>query len=272
MNDLDSFTKNGWCIIESGIPSNVLTSAANYTLSHSDDDPRVTNAFASSSDIKNIACCSNVTNFIDNVYGKSCFPFQTLNFSHGSQQALHQDTIHFQSYPSGYMCAAWVALEDISINSGPLTIVDNSGLIPTFQMAELSKLPAFSRSDRSINYSYYEEQMKDLTESLQLKTRTILLKKGQALIWDSRLIHGGSAILDPNITRLSQVTHYFFEDCLYYSPLQSDVFNGYLRYTLPYNVRLGKRISPKTLFASARKLNISIIYLFLSFVLSFFKR
>jgi hypothetical protein len=42
--------------------------------------------------------------------------------------------------------------------------------------------------------------------------------KGQALIWAANLLHGGSVQHDPARTRWSQVTHYYFRDCIYYTP------------------------------------------------------
>ena len=35
-------------------------------------------------------------------------------------------------------------------------------------------------------------------------------------------MHGGSRQIDRSRTRWSQVTHYYFEDCAYYTPLYSD--------------------------------------------------
>ena len=67
-----------------------------------------------------------------------------------------------------------------------------------------------------------------------------LAKKGDALIWSSNIIHGGSPVANPNSTRLSQVTHYFFKDCIYYSPMSSNTVSGELlvRNTL-INMRTG---------------------------------
>ena len=40
----------------------------------------------------------------------------------------------------------------------------------------------------------------------------MLPRKGQVVIWDSNLIHGGGFVRNEAITRMSQVTHYFFDD------------------------------------------------------------
>ena len=52
--------------------------------------------------------------------GREAFPFQTLIFQRGSQQHLHSDAVHFNSWPKGFMCGVWLALEDITQDNGPL--------------------------------------------------------------------------------------------------------------------------------------------------------
>jgi len=41
-----------------------------------------------------------------------------------------------------------------------------------------------------------------------IEPRPFLPKKGQALIWHSGLVHGGSPVKDPSKTRNSFVVHY----------------------------------------------------------------
>ncbi len=43
------------------------------------------------------------------------------------------------------------------------------------------------------------------------------IKQGQALIWYANLLHGGAAQTDLSRSRHSQVTHYYFENCTYYT-------------------------------------------------------
>lgn len=258
MSDL---IENGWVVIESGIPESTLDKAAEATKQPFGQDPRMTNGFKTCEAIREIAVCEGVKSYIESSYGQKCFPFQTLNFSSGSKQELHQDSLHFNSYPSGYMCAAWVALEDISIKSGPLQIALDSKNIPTHQLFELRDLHPKHRNDRNYNYKVYEKELREMLLSLDIELKTIAIKKGQALIWDTRLIHGGAPVEDEALTRLSQVTHYFFHNCLYYSPLQSDVLNGRIRYIVPLDVATGKRISISSLLATAYKNNVSLIFL-----------
>lgn len=74
-----------------------------------------------------------------------------------------------------------------------------------------------------------------------LKRSPFHARKGQALIWAANLLHGGERHLDPDRTRWSQVTHYYFEDCLYYTPLNSDPSYGRMYIREPRNILTGKQ-------------------------------
>lgn len=67
-------------------------------------------------------------------------------------------------------------------------------------------------------------------------------RKGQALIWAANLLHGGDLQRDPSRTRWSQVTHYYFEDCAYYTPMHSDPFAGKIAFRKIRNAATGERV------------------------------
>lgn len=79
-------------------------------------------------------------------------------------------------------------------------------------------------------------------EKLGIEPVELHAKKGDALLWSSNIIHGGRAIRDPERTRWSQVTHYFFEDGIYYTPIFSDVIAGELVLKDIIDIRTGARI------------------------------
>ncbi len=72
-------------------------------------------------------------------------------------------------------------------------------------------------------------------------------KKGQALIWTANLLHGGDRQKDRNKTRWSQVTHYFFDNCAYYTPMFSDPFYGHIDFRDAYDI--GTRSQMKQMYA-----------------------
>jgi hypothetical protein len=159
------------------------------------------------------------------LYEREPVPFRTVNFKVGTQQKAHSDTLHFSSLPARYMCGVWVALEDITEDNGPLFYYPGSHRNPEYNFSDFKN----TTEDTSYeNYPEYETFMEELMEKSAYKKKKFLAKKGDALIWSSNIIHGGSPVEDPKSTRFSQVTHYYFENCLYYTPMLSNMVSNEL--------------------------------------------
>jgi hypothetical protein len=111
-----------------------------------------------------------------------------------------------------------VALEDVDARNGPLTYYPGSHRVPQFRSFEPGVEPR--------RYNDFEATQQDVMERLGVAPVDLVAKKGDALIWTSNLLHGGRPILEEGSTRWSQVTHYFFDDCLYFQPIFSDYLTG----------------------------------------------
>lgn len=217
MTDSIFFQNNGYLIFDTHINHELLDSVVN-SLVFDRYQTRIQDAWQFNSFVKEISIHPNILSKIKEVYNKNPLPFQTLNFNYGTSQPAHSDTIHFNTNPKGNMCGVWVALENIHENNGPLFYYPKSHLLPeiTYQDIGISDLG-------HQNYHLYEtfiENMLDKNEKFQKHLG--LLQKGQAIIWASNLLHGGSIVKDIKSTRHSQVTHYFFESTYYYTPMMSD--------------------------------------------------
>jgi ectoine hydroxylase-related dioxygenase (phytanoyl-CoA dioxygenase family) len=180
------------------------------------DEIRILNAWRGSEDVKAIARAPTVLDFLRDLYGREPLPFQTLNFLRGTQQPPHADAFHFNSDPPGFMCGVWVALEDIDESSGPLVYYPGSQRLPEVRASDVPMRPVEE------DYSTYELFVGMTVAEHGLEPRVGTLKKGQALLWSSNLLHGGSFMRDPKSTRRSQVTHYLFSGCNYWTPMLSD--------------------------------------------------
>lgn len=139
--------------------------------------------------------------------GRNPFPFQTLNFKFGTGQAMHSDLMHFAGWPSMTMTATWIALEDISEESGPLDYYLGSHLDDVQTMEMLGCSPGAYGCCYEANLQEYISK-----NGLHWRRRHMLPKKGQVVIWDSNAIHGGGVVKDSTVTRYSQVTHFLFDD------------------------------------------------------------
>jgi hypothetical protein len=182
---------------------------------------RIQDAWQFNPDVRRIACNTSLLALLTKLYGRRAFPFQTLNFPVGTQQPVHTDSVHFSSIPERFMCGVWVALEDIHPDSGPLIYYPTSHRWPIFVNEHLGVgSPANSRP--SDNYEQYEELWRAEIEASGVAGMQLCAKKGEGLIWAANLLHGGARHVDPERTRWSQVTHYYFHDCAYFVPLLSD--------------------------------------------------
>jgi Phytanoyl-CoA dioxygenase (PhyH) len=190
--------------------------------------------------VKRIACNATILKMLSQIYGRRAWPFQTLNFPVGTQQHLHSDSVHFSTIPEKFMCGVWVALEDISADAGPLVYCPGSHRWPILY----NEMVGFrvDKSEDPIDQSIYEETWAALADASKSEVRTFTPKKGRALIWAANLLHGGSRQKDVGVTRWSQVTHYFFDDCCYITPMLSNVFIGQLAVRELNDISTGKPV------------------------------
>jgi ectoine hydroxylase-related dioxygenase (phytanoyl-CoA dioxygenase family) len=179
------------------------------------DSVRIQDAWKASPAVKEIARAPAVLDLLRELYGREPLPFQTLNFRVGTQQSPHADAFHFNSDPPGFMCGVWVALEDIDETSGPLVYYPGSHRLPEVTTTDVGMAPTEEEAGKYA--TYIGEQI----SRNGYEPHVGLLKKGQALLWASNLLHGGSPTQDPDRTRKSQVTHYYFEGCHYWTPMLS---------------------------------------------------
>lgn len=208
------------------------------------DSLRIQDAWVSDRNVKAIATNKKIIDLLTELYGRKAFPFQTLNFPVGTQQALHCDYAHFSSVPERFMCGVWVALEDVTDNNGALFYVPGSHKFKTVCNEDIGWSSDSIKNGHS-SYSAMIELWSELSKVSNIPSKKFIGKKGQAIIWLSNLIHGGSKMLTKEFTRNSQVTHYFFEDCAYTAGCSNDAYNGQIRYLEIKNINTGEIVPSK---------------------------
>jgi len=199
---------------------------------------RIQDAFKRSDTVKQLATDPHIIALLSKLYGREAFAFQTLNFESGSQQATHSDAVHFHSLPERFMCGVWIALEDVTLDSGPLCYYPGSHALPIYDSRQVGYSPS-----QSTKQDVYEPLWNKLIETHRLRKQVFTAKAGDALIWTANLLHGGEPILRAGSTRWSQVTHYYFEGCRYYTPMHSDLIEGQIAHRDPINIALGVKNS-----------------------------
>lgn len=187
---------------------------------------RIQDAWRFDEDVRAIAANQIVIDLLSKLYGREAFPFQTLNFPVGTQQEAHSDSVHFSSLPERFMCGVWLAMEDIGADAGPLFYYPGSHRWPIMTNALIGRRGY--GSDLASAQDPYGPAWNALCDAHAVSQEVFLPRKGQALIWCANLLHGGMHQNDPRLTRWSQVTHYYFDDCIYYTPAFSDESIGKL--------------------------------------------
>jgi hypothetical protein len=187
---------------------------------------RVQDAWQFHKDVKAIAANPTVLALLGKLYGRRAFAFQTLNFPVGTQQHYHSDAIHFSSAPERFMCGVWLAMEDIHADAGPLVYYPGTHKWPILYNDMIGRRVGASRSRAA--QEPYERVWEAMVKSAEVASELFCAKRGQALVWAANLLHGGSRQNNPQLTRWSQVTHYYFEDCSYFTPAFSDPLVGNL--------------------------------------------
>ena len=141
------------------------------------------------------------------ILGKQAVATQSLFFEYGSTQALHRDPWYVNHTPRTHLVAAWFALEDVHPDSGPLRYVPGSHRMPWYRFSTNDVVfhdPRVTEKERTAALAHMDEQIAERG----LKVQAALPRKGQVFLWHGSLVHGGSPVQNPALTRKSLVVHY----------------------------------------------------------------
>jgi ectoine hydroxylase-related dioxygenase (phytanoyl-CoA dioxygenase family) len=159
-----------------------------------------------------------ILDVMDFLLGKRIKVFQSINFLTGSEQHAHSDSIHMTTHPLGYMIAAWIALEPITANNGPLIYHVGSHKVPYLLNGSYDH-----GGNRFVigedAYARYEEAVDRELASGAFEAREFHAQPGDVLFWHANLIHGGKKMNAPGASRKSMVIHCFADDVLCYHEL-----------------------------------------------------
>ena len=159
-----------------------------------------------------------ILDVMDFILGKKMKVFQSINFLTGSEQAAHSDSIHMTTHPLGYMTAAWIALEEITPDNGPLVYHPGSHKLPYLLNGQYDHGGnQFVIGEDA--YLRYEQAVDRSIEEGQFEHKELIAQPGDVLIWHANLLHGGKKMATPNASRKSMVIHCFADDVLCYHEL-----------------------------------------------------
>lgn len=169
-----------------------------------DKPNKLLDLFAGSVSARQAMFALPILEFLSLVFDRPPMAFQGLSFLRGSGQPMHQDTAYVVLDSPMELAASWIALEDITPGTGPLEYYDGSHRMPEFLFdGKQRNIP-----DGSTQHEDYLRHLHEQAQRLGLARKTLLVKKGSALLWCADLAHGGSQDITPGSSRRSLVTHY----------------------------------------------------------------
>lgn len=163
---------------------------------------------------------------------------QSLKFTYGSAQPLHQDTLFVRTTAPFKLAASWIALEDVKQGSGELIFYPGSHRWNDFYFGE-----RFTHYDEERDgveeLARWNEWVRKRILDAHAQPKSFMANKGDVLIWHAGLVHGGGNITDPKQTRHSLVGHYCPDGVRplyhFYKPSSRKIYESRLgRYTSSY--------------------------------------
>ncbi|MCB9877189.1 MAG: phytanoyl-CoA dioxygenase family protein [Planctomycetes bacterium] len=145
-----------------------------------------------------------IRRFLRQLFERPPMATQSLLFTYGTEQAMHQDTAYVVMRSPMEFVGCWVALEDIVPGSGELQYYSGSHRIPEYLWLGRSR----ARPPGYEDHGEFLDWVRRHSEERGCELVRFLPKKGDAVIWHADLVHGGSRRELREQTRRSLVTHY----------------------------------------------------------------
>jgi phytanoyl-CoA hydroxylase len=154
---------------------------------------------------KKLALALPIVQFLAHVFREPVVAMQSLTFRYGTEQHMHQDYAYVVSGNPSHLAAAWIALEDIHPDAGPLGYYPGSHRIAKFDWGNGL---FYDEKDSTRHGGEFQDHILGECRRRGLTIATFLPRKGDAFIWHGALAHGGTPRYDRSRTRLSFVAHY----------------------------------------------------------------
>lgn len=209
MNRRDFFQENGYVVVQDLISDNVIQMYREYWInSHAPQyDGTVasmknkmgwkeSNPFIEHEPIREILCHDNVYKLFDEVGLEKMALHLSFTPWYSTEKTWHQDYIQNDTVSAANYVGIWIALQDVSPDSGPFAFVPGS-------------------NNWDFDFSIYQnlnpEKIAMHIQSLissKGQPQVFLPKKGGALLWHGHTLHRGLNPLNTNIPRESIIGHY----------------------------------------------------------------
>ncbi len=134
--------------------------------------------------------------WVELILDRKAVAFESVFSEFGRSEAPFRDVVYIDTRPASHLLTAWVALEDIEMEAGPLYAVAGSHRLPLFEFG-----PGRFRIHSGEDYLPARRFAAALVDREGLCEEDLTLRKGEVVLWHPALVHGARRILRPWITR-----------------------------------------------------------------------
>lgn len=153
---------------------------------------------------RRVCAAGPVLQFLQRLFLRPPMAFQSLYFTRGTGQDMHQDTAYVPVSSPLEFAGVWIALQDVQPGTGELQYFDGSHRIPEFLFhGKWRSKPSSDPVDEPFLRHVYTESV-----ARGCDLRVFRPRRGDVLIWHADLVHGGSKAIAPGSERRSLVTHF----------------------------------------------------------------
>ena len=165
---------------------------------------KMLNLYANSTAALRAIFAPAIGGFLRLIFERPPLAFQSLSFTQGTEQPMHQDSAYVIISSPMELAASWIALEDVKEGTGELEYYVGSHKIEEYLFEGKSKKMPVG----STEHARYLRSIQEKSKAMGLRRERFLPSAGDAVIWAADLAHGGSKVVDRDATRYSLVTHY----------------------------------------------------------------
>jgi len=202
---LDFYKENGYIILKNAIPADLISAYESVWLEAHSTNGEITsfqgwensNSFQEHTEILDIMCHENIYNFLNLINDKLTLHLSFTTWT-STRKSWHQDSVSSNKEDASNYVGVWVALDNISADSGPFQFV-----------------PGSHKWDLDFDYVYSPDHQERAAQVLNQKildtnssAYAFTADKGDVLIWDGHLVHGAGSPKPDNFLRKSLIGHY----------------------------------------------------------------
>lgn len=163
-------------------------------------------------ELRNLFCYDLLSDYLKTLIGDEMGLHLNLTGWVSTRRAMHQDDYLNPPFINSWYAGVWIACDDVHPDSGPFQYYKGSHWMPFIRQHKIMPyIPVELRNGSDWVYQsepWTSRILENECKELGLELVTYLPKKGDVLVWHSRLAHTGSVPANPLLKRKSVIGHF----------------------------------------------------------------